>query len=85
MSGPVIAQAFFEAVRASEGNLEALAVLIELEATLGENRGSPRESNLDRQLDKWGKALNDVDAHEIERLKKQIKTAVLSGEWRTET
>jgi hypothetical protein len=81
----VIAQAFFEAVRASEGNLKALAVLIELEATLGENHGPPRESNLDRQLDKWGKALADVGALEIERLKKQIKTAVLSDAWRTDT
>jgi hypothetical protein len=81
----VFEQAFFEAGRASLGNPEALAALFQISCEVEEHFDSLSKLDLDQQLNEWGRMLIGVGAPEVDRLKRQLKAAILSGGWSTMT
>ena len=74
-SDAVIEQAVLDALRASEGNADALSALALIELALAESPGEQARSRLESLIDSWANALRDIDIVEIERLKGQFRAA----------
>lgn len=78
----MIAQPFSDSVRVSQRSPGAMAALVRIDWGPGQAGNLEREANLTRRQDEWGRTVIGVEPCELERLKRELKMAILAGDWR---
>ena len=76
----MIDQTISAATSASNNNPVALTALALIELSLAAPVSSHSEAELDELIDKWGRALQGVDAIDVDRLTTQLKAVRVSLE-----